>query len=367
MNNGKLIKKEIGQRFPRIFFRQSGSVLIFALWVVTFLSIFAACLGLKLRQRTALLSRLEHRSQLHLAAEAGMKKAVASLRQDIQRNNFNYTPQAKQFRHNNSGKFKDIDLNHAVCQVSYDYKPEASLPSTRRYGFVDEESKMNVNAAERADLRRLIKSVVAMEERQADNLVEAIIDWREAGRAQLTGFYSDDYYYNLEYPYKPKNAPFETLEELLLVQGLSQGIYQQMLPFITVYGDGRVNVNTAPLDVLASLGWETDLVEKFLSVRRGEDGVEGTADDYVFHNTYDIASEMKNFVKMDDGEIKQIDHLNAAGKIKTNSDYYFIRSRACRAERPQEGVLIGCVYNARQNKIEYWREKYEYFVDRTQG
>ncbi len=334
--------------------KRRGSILILAVWAVVFLSIFAARIGLRVRQRATLLSRLETRSQLHYIAEAGIKKAIAGIRSDLVRNKGLYTAYGKYYRHNNE-EFKTVALGDGTSEVSYAFSQGVGILQ-KRYGFVDEERKININVIDRLTLTRLIRRVSDLDENSAKGITEAIVDWRESGQTRLTGFYSDEYYSNLQYPYEPKNAEFELMDELLLVRGIDANLLDQLRPFITIYGDGKVNMNTASAEVLLALGLDRDVVDKIFLTRRGLDGIEDTADDYVFQHTFDIASEIKNFVKLKLFEVKQINDLNVYGIIKTNSSFYFIESKG-KLSQKKDITDIACVYNAEENKIEYWREK----------
>ena len=129
-----------------------------------------------------------------------------------------------------------------------------------------------------------------------------------------------------------------------------------MYPFITIYGNGQVNINTASPEVLKALGLSEDVIEKVLMVRRGFDSREFSVDDHIFYKTFDIASEILSLTKLEIAQIKQIDLLNLAKKIKTNSSFYLIESQA-KIQNKEEVLRIACVYNVMENRIEYWREK----------
>ena len=337
-------------------YKESGSVLILALWTLVTLSIFSIYIGLRLRQRIALLAHIETKSQLHYVAEAGVKKAISALRLDWQRSDQKYSADSKAYRHNNMDKFSNITVGSGICDVKYIFFDGVDVNPQLRYGFIDEERKININVVDRNTLRNLIEIVLSLHQDDAQTLAESIIEWRERTQRQLTGFYSDDFYASLQYPYERKKSDYERIEELLLVRGVSQEAFDRLAPFLTVYGDGLVNINTAPREVLLTLGLDGPTVDKLLSVRRGLDGVEDTTDDYVFQRTYDIASEMANLVKLEENEIKRIDVLNAAGIIKTNSFYYFIQSYG-RLENRGSSLSVVCVYDVRQNRIVYWKEK----------
>ncbi|HEO63663.1 MAG TPA: hypothetical protein ENN78_00130, partial [Candidatus Omnitrophica bacterium] len=129
----------------------------------------------------------------------------------------------------------------------------------------------------------------------------AIIDWRDEddfvygeedfGRARGA---ENAYYQGLVPPYSCKNKDFEILEELLLVKGVTHKLYYgkdedgkikyALKDFLTVYGEGSVNINTAPEPVLSALFGEDfkELASKVCAYRRGADGIIGTKDDRWF-------------------------------------------------------------------------------------
>lgn len=95
------------------------------------------------------------------------------------------------------------------------------------FGFVDEASKLNLNTATRAMLEAL--------PRMTPELAAAIIDWRDANSTITDGGAEDETYQRLNPPYRCKNAPFESIDELRLVYGTDLEI---------LYGDDA-NLNGA--------------------------------------------------------------------------------------------------------------------------
>lgn len=335
---------------------KTGSVLILALWTVVFLSVFAVQIGMKVQQKATLLLRLETRSKLHFIADAGIKKAIATIRMDISRNGNVYTPYGKYYRHNNMEKFKGVTLGDGVFDVSYKYHGGLSSEHETKYGVVDEQSKININTATQDVLIRLIINVLGLEAEDAAWLANNIIDWRDFGQSHAEGFYSNEYYSNLEFPYEIKSKPFELIDELMLVQGFSPEVYKSLYPFITVYGDGLVNINTASPQVLYAIGFGYSVIDKLLMVRRGFDAREFSVDDHIFHKTFDLATDILAFTKLEIDEIRQIDLVNLAKRIKTNSSFYLIESQA-RIRNKEEVLEAVCVYNSLENHVQYWREK----------
>jgi type II secretory pathway component PulK len=77
-------------------------------------------------------------------------------------------------------------------------------------------------------------------------------------------------YAALRVPHGAKDAPFATVDELLLVRGMTASAYRAIAPALTVFGNhARVNVPAAPPEVLAvpprdSVGANGDFDQRFV-------------------------------------------------------------------------------------------------------
>ncbi len=148
--------------------------------------------------------------------------------------------------------------------------------ATMRTSIADEYGKLNLNALltynngtqERNDpLIDALRQFFALRSRDAYDPVDAIIDWLDYDDmdAEEPDGAENSYYTSLENPYPCKNGPMDTIEELLLIKGITAELYfgnadeeEQQLPlseYLTVHGDwaGRVNVNTAREEVIAAV------------------------------------------------------------------------------------------------------------------
>lgn len=334
---------------------ETASILILALWILGFLSLLAVSLGVGIRQRITLLERLESRDKLQLIAESGIRKAIVLLNHDIKQSEGQFTLEVKAFRFNNEKEFGSIALKDGTAEVSYEYHDGPGYLAVKKFGMIDEESKINVNKATEIILRSLMKNVLSLDDTKAHDLAQAIVDWREYTEGEIEGFYSESYYENLADSYPVKKADFELIDELLLVEGFNSSTFEDLRPYLTVYGDGGVNINTASRPVLMALGMEGELADKVLSARRGADGIDATADDYVFQKTDGLAGELKGFLELSEAEASLLERLNQEKKFDTNSRYYSIRAQGT-LNNSDSSKVITCVFNTQESKIEYWKE-----------
>ena len=97
------------------------------------------------------------------------------------------------------------------------------LPAGFRYGLTDESTRLNLNILVLADQmipgagRQLLMSLPEMTEDVAD----AILDWMDEDSEVRDYGAEANYYSSLSPPYAPKNGPMDSLEELLLVRGVT--------------------------------------------------------------------------------------------------------------------------------------------------
>lgn len=106
----------------------------------------------------------------------------------------------------------------AAVQVGDGYfwiiRPDYGDESLPAFGLVDEGSKLNINFASADALSRLPEMTT--------DIAAAIVDWRDEDSNVGPGGAENESYLSLPDPYFCKNAPFETVEELLMVRGVTR-------------------------------------------------------------------------------------------------------------------------------------------------
>ena len=101
------------------------------------------------------------------------------------------------------------------------------LEYTMRFGLTPESAKLNLNLASDEQIEQLLTPLLV--DLQIDNaaeLIDAILDWRDEDNEPRENGAESDYYNTLEPGprYNPKNGPFDTVEELLLVKGVTAAV-----------------------------------------------------------------------------------------------------------------------------------------------
>jgi general secretion pathway protein K len=131
--------------------------------------------------------------------------------------------------------------------------------------LIDQQGKSNKSAIEQ--LLRLTDILNRHPDCHIDyGFVTALIDWLDADenvcslplvRGGNRGAESD-YYLKLNPPYKSRNSSIEAIDELILVKGITSETFDRLHDYVTVYGDGKININSAPKEVIESLSEKID-------------------------------------------------------------------------------------------------------------
>ena len=335
---------------------RKGSILIISLWALCLLTSFAISLSYGVRQKILLVQRLEERAKLRLIAEAGVKRAIAELKDEVKADE----QQEKTYDSltdgwsNNIGAFEDIKAGDGRFSVYSTYIDEESGVKVTQYGLVDEERKVNLNEANQTVLENLFRIVLGFDEVAAQELAASIIDWRDSD-SELSipvGSAEDSYYRSLKRPYEAKDAKFELLDEILLVKGVTPAVFDKLGDYVTIYGDGGININTTSKEVLLSLGLELNTVDKIISFRRGKDGIIGTIDDNAFRERSSIVPDLSQYTDLTDGEVAELSRI--VNRLSTKSNNFIVRSLAKLDNRKNTSEVLSVVNKA--GDILYWRE-----------
>ncbi len=135
-------------------------------------------------------------------------------------------------------------------------------------------------------LWRLLRAEPFMvEDGDARKIIDSLIDWMDSGDGDGEEEYGaeDSYYQSLDPPYSCKNGPIESIEELLLVKGITRELlygddeHPPLAPLLTPLGnDGKININTADPLILQALAeaMTQDTAEAMFAYREDEENSE---------------------------------------------------------------------------------------------
>lgn len=117
----------------------------------------------------------------------------------------------------------------------------------------DELGRIDLNQAQPTVLIALLQSA-GLDPQSAMSLVDKILDWRESTPFKHLNGAKEAEYRAAGSAYRPRNGPFQSVDELLLVMDMTPALFQRIEPALTVYsGRQFVDPQVAPRDVLAVL------------------------------------------------------------------------------------------------------------------
>ncbi len=365
----------------RFFFKKnkiqnnSGVILITVLWILVILSLIAFGVSRMTRMELSMARYYHERTQARYLAWAGIHWAIREIKkdsEDAQSNQFDSLVQCG-IKLDKDQTLKDIfqknSLGEGYFKISYE-EPSAAKGSPEILGFSDEERKLNLNAVTQETypiLANLISSlnVDGLDETKATQIAASVVDWIDTDDqiTQTTLGAEDDFYQHLTKPYHCKNAPFDSLEELLLVKGMTTEIFNKLKDYVTIFprlpAQGLlINLDTASAPVIFALaksysGAQTNttsddarnLAQKIIVYRSGDDQIPMTQDDHLV----DMNSIGLN-------EKEKVIFLGMAKNVTKVS--HFIRVR-CQGfwQDSSVGSTIEAVIDRERLKIVYWKKE----------
>ena len=161
-----------------------------------------------------------------------------------------------------------------------------------------EGARLNINFLllnnKRSDLIDLFQSW-KVNDGEIYKLADHLMDWvDEDSLKRLNGAENEDYT-KLGFPGYPPNRPFQSLEEMELVPGIE--FLAEARPdwkeYFTVWGDGKLDVNEAPAELIAVVCQVGSLpAEMFVNRRLGSDGEKETSDDFEYTEMAQVRSAL---------------------------------------------------------------------------
>ena len=171
---------------------------------------------------------------------------------------------------------------------------QEDLDSNRGFEMrmISEGGKLNIKwllAGENPDRLQILDlwlQTHGLDLKQRQTLVDCMLDYVDNDNLKRINGAED------EPGYVPANRPFATLDEIEHVKNVepllrSPGWKDEL----TIYSTGPIDMSAANESILRMLpGMSEARITRFLQIRRGRDGVDGTKDDYQFKNLDEIAS-----------------------------------------------------------------------------
>lgn len=331
-----------------------GSVLILVLWALFFLATLAVAIGTLVSANLSLVGALSSDSVAYYAARAGVERAIAEVMADT-----NDWDGIVETWHNGGDEFEQSRFGRASFSVLNTTTDSAGLVTTN-FGLSDEDGRISINRASQSLIETMLKVAGDVPEEDAGAIAVAIIDWRDADDLDgeddvLTGGSESSYYASLGEPYSCRNGDFRLLEELLLVKGISDSVFDRIRASLTVYGSGKVNINTADRVVLRCIAmrWTdesdtaTSLVKKIEEFRESGNVFEPSGKS-------DLVGTLDEFSELNNDERKLLAQMAWSVQFKSTSFRGVVE--AWTGDRRSADGRIEFVFDKERRERVYWHE-----------
>lgn len=237
---------------------KKGIALVMVLWVLAILTVIVLSFSYAVRVETHSTLSFKELAEKKFLAEAGIERGIMELL----------------YRNANQGQTTILEGMDVWKIDNTPYVIEADK-GHYRVSISDESGKVDINRAPNVILRNLLRNL-SLEFEDVDTIVDSMMDWKDADDLHRLHGAESDYYTHLPNPYKAKNVEFETLEELLLVRGITPGIFygsegkKGVIDFLTVNsGINKININAAPKEVLKAVpGITPEIADEIIDYRQ---------------------------------------------------------------------------------------------------
>lgn len=242
---------------------EKGIALLLVLWVLAVLMVIVLSFSYMTRIETHATVNFKEGIQKRFLAEAGIERGIMELF----------------YRNVNKGQAVVLE-GREVWKVDGTPYSDQVESGSYRVAIVDESGKLNINKMTDANaiiLKQLLTNS-GVPEKEVNTIVDSVLDWKDPniGMHRLNGA-GDEFYRSLPNPYEAKHTDFDTVEELLLVKGMTpeilygDGEKKGVVGFITVsQGNAwQININTAPREVLLAVpGITPEIADSIISLRQ---------------------------------------------------------------------------------------------------
>ncbi|MCA9400310.1 MAG: general secretion pathway protein GspK [Candidatus Omnitrophica bacterium] len=280
---------------------RSGLVIIVVLWIVVILSVLATSIGRQNRLEISLTKHALDKVRSKYYAASGVHYALELIRQDSDSEGSKAfdTQRFCGLPSELNGTLEEIFRRKTIGEGYFEITFKDFNNQETRWGLLDEERKININAIRSRDVDMIaaLLSIFNVDQDLANEIGFAMTDWADENNVPSHPDFGaeEEFYASQETAYYPKNKPFDAIEELRYLRGMTEEIFTEIKPYLTIYpkqGALKINIDTADETVLKALAYSftgqrtnTDrsdgdsLVEKIIQYRVGEDGVPQTDDD----------------------------------------------------------------------------------------
>ncbi len=261
--------------------RRPGYVLLAVVMVIVVLALVAYRFADAMGSEQAVAHRAGEAAQAKAFAISGIHYAMGMLSDPASMSN-----ELGDNPYDNYSAFANIPISNdgprgggrfAIVNVAENEGGSASDKFILKYGVTDESGKINLNTMMRIDSSgEALRAMLILLPNMSEDVADAIVDWLDGDDDQRASGAEAAAYPN----YRPRNGPINTLDELLLVQGVTT---------VNLFGNDRNRNGIQDADEVDgndfNRGWSD-----YLTVYGHEINVDSTGQPRLYVNDADMAT-----------------------------------------------------------------------------
>jgi len=244
---------------------RSGSALIVALWTIALLSMLVMSFALDAMLEGRIGTYVRQRRRVDYLTQSGVAIAEMLLSKQL-----NVSSAASADEKEDRWKEPALRLKRGQTAVI----DEPIEDGVVHVEIIPEPARWNINTLIGKDydvVWEQIFTTAGIPQDYFSGLIDCWNDWVDADSTPQKDGAEDDYYKSLDPPYKARNKTIDTVGELQYVKGFVKAILdggilnpeeknkelqvsvKGIRELFTTYGDGKINVNAAPMEVLMTI------------------------------------------------------------------------------------------------------------------
>jgi general secretion pathway protein K len=253
-------KISVSQKAVSRTLRSDGGIaLISVLWILVLLTAIVGEFAYAMRTEVIITRNFKEATQAYYIAHSGLIRSVVEMIR-----NTAITKNKELAAEENEG---------SPWRVNVPIPPEKFGKGEFTVHIDNAGGLINLNTASEKLLRLMVNTLDISDDEKAV-IVDSIQDWRDSDDFHRLNGAENNYYQSLPEPYACKNGAFDSVEELLLIRGMSPELFYKNLKSVVIItpeskkkltGKGRstkraaravsaqININAAPRKVLDAL------------------------------------------------------------------------------------------------------------------
>ncbi len=223
--------------------RQRGVALLATIMAVTLLTVlvldFTTATSISYRSTANQANQL----RAYYLARSGVQVGIAMIAADVRQSALSNTPRVDSLQSMWALPLPPLPVDGGWASLS----------------IVDEARKLNINqlvgpnGQVNQPFVQTLGTLFTVLGIDPTTVIPSLIDWLDPDSVDSPGGAESDYYLRLVPPYEARNGPMPTIGDLRMIRGIDEPAFMRLKNFITTTPSVRVNINTAPPEVLMAV------------------------------------------------------------------------------------------------------------------